>query len=190
MDKLIVGKKASGRLNIGKKQILRCRYDQAILEIENTVTVQGKRFILRMSGPGRYGIGNGKGGGTVPTGHPIELLFEEKGRISSADLKRLAKRERAAVFDGDEVHLPLTVRRLREAERIRPFGLDAEKKIKEILIDRKIPREERWGRPLVCDAKGRILWIPGVLRSSLAPVTGSTCRSVVLRAIFPAAPGR
>jgi tRNA(Ile)-lysidine synthase len=190
MDKLIVGKKASGRLNIGKKRILRCRYDQAILETENSVTDQGKRSILSMSGPGRYGIGKGKGGGTVPAGLPKELLFEERGRISSAGLKRLAKKERTAVFDGDEVHLPLTLRRLRKGDRIRPFGLDAEKKIKEILIDRKVPREERWGRPVVCDAKGRILWIPGVLRSSLAPVTESTCRSVVLRAIFPAAPGR
>ena len=48
---------------------------------------------------------------------------------------------------------------------------DGEKKVKEILIDRKVPREERWGRPVVCDAEGAILWIPGVLRSAHAPVT-------------------
>ncbi|HZW35584.1 MAG TPA: tRNA lysidine(34) synthetase TilS, partial [Candidatus Deferrimicrobiaceae bacterium] len=65
-------------------------------------------------------------------------------------------------------------------------GMDAEKKAKEILIDRKVPREERWGRPVVCDAEGKILWIPGVVRSAHAPVRGGTRRTVVLRAFFPA----
>jgi len=53
--------------------------------------------------------------------------------------------------------------------------------VKEILIDRKVPREERWGRPVVCDAEGAILWIPGVLRSALAPVTPKTRKTALLR---------
>ena len=65
--------------------------------------------------------------------------------------------------------------------RIRPFGLATEKKVKEILIDRRVPRDERWGRPVVCDANGAILWIPGVVRSAHAPVTGRTRRTIVLR---------
>jgi tRNA(Ile)-lysidine synthetase-like protein len=77
--------------------------------------------------------------------------------------------------------LPVAVRPLQAGDRIRPFGLDAEKKVKEILIDRKVPREERWGRPVVCDADGRILWIPGVVRSAIAPITRSTKRTVILR---------
>jgi len=77
--------------------------------------------------------------------------------------------------------LPVAVRPLRAGDRIRPFGLDAEKKVKEILIDRKVPREERWGRPAVCDAEGRILWIPGVVRSAIAPITRSTKQTMILR---------
>ena len=58
---------------------------------------------------------------------------------------------------------------------------DGEKKVKEILIDRKIPRDDRWGRPVVCDANGAILWIPGVLRSAHAPVTPETRKTAILR---------
>ena len=64
---------------------------------------------------------------------------------------------------------------------MRPFGLATDKRIKEILIDRKVPREERWGRPVVCDADGRIVWVPLVLRSADAAVTPATRRTIVLR---------
>ena len=94
----------------------------------------------------------------------------------------------AEVFDEAGLTLPLTVRPLRAGDRIRPFGREAggnardgEKKVKEILIDRKIPRDDRWGRPVVCDAEGAILWIPGVLRSARAPVTTETRKTALLR---------
>jgi tRNA(Ile)-lysidine synthase len=102
--------------------------------------------------------------------------------------RRLAAKGDAEVFDAAGLTLPLTVRPLRAGDRIRPFGwhagrnaLDGEKKVKEILIDRKIPRDDRWGRPVVCDAEGAILWIPGVLRSAHAPVTPETRKTVLLR---------
>ena len=53
--------------------------------------------------------------------------------------------------------------------------------MKEILIDRKVPREERWGRPVLCDAGDAILWIPGILRSAHAPVTPETRKTALLR---------
>jgi tRNA(Ile)-lysidine synthase len=183
MDRLIVGSDASGRLNIGKSWLLRCRYDRAILEIEKTGASNGKRkrSVLRMNGPGRYEIAEGKGGEAFRAGHPTEILWEERGKIPAGNLKRLAIGERTAVFDPGAIFIPLTVRPLRAGDRILPFGLDAEKKVKEILIDRKVPQEERWGRPVVCDAEGRILWIPGVVRSAHAPVTGKTRRTAVFR---------
>jgi tRNA(Ile)-lysidine synthase len=73
------------------------------------------------------------------------------------------------------------VRPLRAGDRIRPFGLASEKKVKELLIDRKVPKDERWGRPVVCDAEGRILWIPGVVRSAHAPLGPGTKKTVLLK---------
>ncbi|HEX7518749.1 MAG TPA: tRNA lysidine(34) synthetase TilS, partial [Candidatus Deferrimicrobium sp.] len=105
-----------------------------------------------------------------------------------AQARRLAAKGDAEVFDAAGLTLPLMVRPLRVGDRIRPFGggargnaRDSEKKVKEILIDRKIPRDDRWGRPVVCDAEGVILWIPGVLRSAWAPVTRETRKTVLLR---------
>ena len=110
------------------------------------------------------------------------------GKRTPAQAKRLAAKGDAEVFDAAGLTLPLTVRPLRAGDRIRPFGASADgnardggKKVKEILIDRKVPREERWGRPVVCDAEGAILWIPGVLRSALAPVTPETRKTALLR---------
>lgn len=157
MDRLVVSGGPSSRLNIGKGATLQCRYEQAVLEI-------------------------GKKGETTRTAglHP-GIIFEEKGKITAGSLKRIAKGERAAVFDADALSAPLTIRPLRQGDRIRPFGMDDGKKVKEILIDRKVPRDERWGRPVVCDAKGTILWIPGVVRSSHAPVNPKTRRPIILR---------
>ena len=125
---------------------------------------------------------------TGPNGGRIELVLEERGRITPAQAKRLAAKGDAEAFDASGLALPLAVRPLRAGDRIRPFRAGAggserggEKKVKEILIDRKVPRDDRWGRPVVCDAGGAILWIPGVLRSAHAPVTPETRVTALLR---------
>jgi len=120
----------------------------------------------------------------IPPGPRDGAAFvrETRGKVTPAQARRLAAKGGAEVFDAAELRLPLMIRPLRAGDRIRPFGLDTEKKVKEILIDRKIPRDERWGRPVLCDAEGAILWIPGVLRSAHAPVTPSTRETVLLRA--------
>jgi len=158
MDGNVSGGGPSARVNAGKGWILGNRYADAL-------------FVP-----------------TGPNGGGIELVVEERGRITPREAKRLAAKGDAEVFDAAGLALPLTVRPLRAGDRIRPFGAgaganarDGGKKVKEILIDRKVPREERWGRPVVCDAEGAILWIPGVLRSARAPVTPATRKTALLR---------
>ena len=135
-----------------------------------------------LSGPGKYTLPSM--GGTGKT----TIVWEGKEKISLSRARRLTAKGDAEVFDEAGLTLPLTVRPLRAGDRIRPFGREAGgnardggKKVKEILIDRKIPRDDRWGRPVVCDAKGAILWIPGVLRSARAPVTAETRQTALLR---------
>ena len=139
--------------------------------------------VVRMEGPGMYTWNaGGPHDDDVPPGSLRAFRWKEQGKIAPERIRRLAEGERCAAFDKEMVVSPLSVRPLRAGDRIRPFGLEADKKVKEILIDRKVPREERWGRPVVFDAEGKILWIPGVLRSDHAPVTPKTRRTVVLRA--------
>jgi tRNA(Ile)-lysidine synthetase-like protein len=139
--------------------------------------------VMRMDGPGtyRWKVKKPGRGGSVAS-YPQDFVWEERARIPPGRIRRLAEGERCAAFDKEMVASPLSVRPLRAGDRIRPFALDADKKVKEILIDRKVHREERWGRPVVCDASGKILWIPGVVRSGHAPVTTKTRRTIVLRA--------
>jgi tRNA(Ile)-lysidine synthase len=139
--------------------------------------------VCMMEGPGIYRWNQPvREGGGVEAGYPVSFLWEERGKTMPGRIRKTAQGERQAVFDAELLPLPLSVRPLRAGDRVRPFGLEGHKKVKEILIDRKVPREERWGRPVVCDAGGRVVWIPGILRSSEAAVTPATRRTIVLRA--------
>ncbi|MDX1503846.1 MAG: tRNA lysidine(34) synthetase TilS [Thermoanaerobaculia bacterium] len=55
----------------------------------------------------------------------------------------------------------LAVRSRRPGDRIRPLGCDHDRRLKEVLIDRRVPRLERGRLPLLCDG-ARVLWAPGV----------------------------
>ncbi len=61
------------------------------------------------------------------------------------------------VRPGDEV----TVRNRRPGDRIRPLGCAYSRRLKELLIDRRVPRPERDRIPLLC-VGGRVAWVPGV----------------------------
>jgi len=138
--------------------------------------------VLRMGGPGIYRWNRpGREGGGVEARSPVSIFWEERGKIVPGRIRKMAEGERQAIFDAEMLRLPLSVRPLKVGDRVRPLGHKTEKKIKEILIDRKVPREERWGRPVMCDAYGRIVWIPRILRSAEAAVTHATKRTIVLR---------
>lgn len=63
----------------------------------------------------------------------------------------------AALRAGDEV----VVRNRRPGDRLRPLGCSYSRRLKEILIDRRVPRTDRDRIPLVCVGE-KIAWVPGV----------------------------
>ncbi|MGB5197939.1 MAG: tRNA lysidine(34) synthetase TilS [Candidatus Deferrimicrobium sp.] len=179
----------SARVNAGKGWKLANRYEEALFVPEENARSRktagagsGKKAPIPIATPGEYEIPLGR------AGRIVTFAWVSWGKGTAAQAKRLAANGDAEVFDAACLTLPLTVRPLRAGDRIRPFGSgagrdarDGGKKVKEILIDRKIPRDDRWGRPVVCDARGAILWIPGVLRSAHAPVTPETRKTALLR---------
>ncbi|WNG36237.1 tRNA lysidine(34) synthetase TilS [Archangium violaceum] len=58
---------------------------------------------------------------------------------------------------------PLTVRTRRPGDRVR--GPAGSRKLQDVLVDRRIPGELRDALPVVTDAEGNLLWIPGVWNS-------------------------
>jgi tRNA(Ile)-lysidine synthase len=55
----------------------------------------------------------------------------------------------------------LTVRSRLPGDRLQPLGAPGRRRLKEVLIDRRVPREERDRIPLIC-WRERIAWVPGV----------------------------
>jgi tRNA(Ile)-lysidine synthase len=58
---------------------------------------------------------------------------------------------------GDRV----TVRNRRPGDRLHPLGASGSRRLKEVLVDRRVPRAERERIPLLC-VGDRIAWVPGV----------------------------
>jgi tRNA(Ile)-lysidine synthase len=58
---------------------------------------------------------------------------------------------------GDRV----TIRNRRPGDRLQPFGCAFERRLKDLLIDRKVPRQERDRLPLLC-VGGQVAWVPGI----------------------------
>lgn len=78
-----------------------------------------------------------------------------------------------AVFDFEKVKSPLSVRNMKSGDRMRPFGMAGTKKLKDILIDCKIPKRGRAMMPVLESSVG-VLWAVGVKRSDLFKVTADT----------------
>lgn len=68
-------------------------------------------------------------------------------------------------FNSKEISLPLYVRNKIDGDKIDILGLNGAKKIKDIFIDEKVNIENRKNYPIVVDAKGNILWLPGLKKS-------------------------
>jgi tRNA(Ile)-lysidine synthase len=85
-----------------------------------------------------------------------------------------------AVFDAEALRDGLVVRSRRPGDRIHLPGIGT-RKLQDVLVDAKVPREARDALPLVVVA-GEIVWVPGVARSAGAAV-GPQTRAVV-RGVF------
>jgi tRNA(Ile)-lysidine synthase len=82
-----------------------------------------------------------------------------------------------ARFDADRLAFPLVVRSVRPGDRIGVPGVGT-RKLQDVFVDAKIPRERRSTVPIVVDATGTVLWVPGVVRGSAARVEAATARIV------------
>jgi tRNA(Ile)-lysidine synthase len=73
------------------------------------------------------------------------------------------RRRRTERFPVETLRFPLVVRSRRPGDRIRLSG--GTRKVKKILLEGRIPLSERHRVPLVVDAEGQVIWIPGVARA-------------------------
>lgn len=84
----------------------------------------------------------------------------------------------AGEFAVAQLDFPLTVRGRRPGDRISLMG--GTSKVKKLLLEARIPLEQRSQVPLLVDGAGRVLWVPGVARTSDIDV-GEGGRSLKIR---------
>jgi tRNA(Ile)-lysidine synthase len=124
---------------------------------------------------------------SFPLSIPGEVRLDKQGWAISAEevgaiaLEGVGGSGRGATVEvaAEPLALPLSIRSRRDGDRFQPQGSGHRKKLKDFLIDRKIPREMRDSLPLVVDKDDRIVWVVGQSVSADFRVTG-TSRGVIL----------
>jgi tRNA(Ile)-lysidine synthase len=144
----------------------------------------GNRIILRRRFPPGFGAGF-----HVPLAIPGEVRLESQGWAVSAVEEAGVGTPPAGHSGGDGLavvlrseglRLPLSVRSRRRGDRLRPAGMrGSSKKLQDLFVDRKVPRELRDTVPLVVDRDDRILWVVGHAAAEAFQVT-EPARGVLL----------
>jgi tRNA(Ile)-lysidine synthase len=111
-----------------------------------------------------------------------------EARLVGADAYAIPREPGRVAFDADELATPLVVRPRRRGERFVAFG-GAERRLKTLLIEAKVPRWDR-GRVPVIEAGGTIVWIGRLRRGAAGRVTARTRRVLELALVPLAQPDR
>ena len=125
--------------------------EQSSLEVD---TVEARL----VPGPGRYRVLDSPAAS-------LEVTVRSSGPWPPGNL---------AIFDPAKLVWPLSLRRLRPGDRMFPRGGRGSRKLSDLLIDTKVPRPERADLPVLCDAAGVILYVPGLRPAQMGRPDGDT----------------
>ena len=79
---------------------------------------------------------------------------------------------KTALLSKKSVTGSLWVRKRLSGDRFMPIGMERDKKLKDFLVDRKVPRATRDLIPVVLNGKGDIVWVGGIEISQKAALEG------------------
>jgi tRNA(Ile)-lysidine synthase len=84
------------------------------------------------------------------------------------------------VVDARELGAHLIVRQRRPGDRLQPLGAPGRKKVQDVLVDRKVPKDDRDRVPIVTTEQGKFVWVAGEVLAEPFRVTSLTTTVVVL----------
>jgi tRNA(Ile)-lysidine synthase len=129
----------------------------------------------------------------APSEDPLELTLDVPGTVESprgrwrltaeGPFARPATLDATAfrvMLDAGPIGSQLIVRHRRPGDRLTPLGAPGRKKVQDVLVDRKVPRDERDLVPIVTTAEGEIVWVAGEVLADPFRVTPLTTSVVVL----------
>lgn len=83
--------------------------------------------------------------------------------------------------DASQVGAKVSIRTRRPGDVLRPLGMQHEKKVQDILIDKRIPHTQRATLPIFFNAEGHPLWLAGVCVDEHARLTEQTQHIICLK---------
>lgn len=100
--------------------------------------------------------------------HIIKII--DKTNESGNDIIRLNKKD---------IMMPLYIRNKKNGDYIILKGLNKKKKISDIFIENKIPKNLRDTYPILVDSNNQIIWIPNLKKSKFDIVKGQMCDIII-----------
>jgi len=98
-----------------------------------------------------------------------KILLKDEVIIDGNNIKIVDKSNDTSNYtiklSSEEIKLPLYIRNINTSDKMCVKGLNGSKKIKDIYIDLKIPKEKRNRLPILVDRENNILWLPGLKKS-------------------------
>lgn len=134
----------SGMLHFPSGLVVSRTYDRCLLSFEHIVKNNEESYDFSLELPGFVELPNGRITAEITDCEPA-----------------LQRGKDVFVFSMKEVDLPLRVRTRKPGDRMAIAGVGS-RKLKDIFIDAKVPQEERNVWPIVVDATGKIIWLPGL----------------------------
>ncbi|MCF6094686.1 tRNA lysidine(34) synthetase TilS [Microaerobacter geothermalis] len=158
---------SSGEIHLPMGLTVKREYDKVIFFYDNGISARSETFQEELRIPGKTYIPQ------INCTFNCYLHGENLGIIASSPNR--------AVFDYEQlIGNRLWVRSRLPGDLMNPLGMKGRKKLKNIFIDEKIPKEQREKIPVVVDEKGQILWVAGVKRSNMALVSPTTKKILVI----------
>ena len=167
MLNLIDGEAPNGALDLPNGGAFRRAYNRILIQ---KVVDSHAPFEYEVAVPGHTAL-------PLLDAEMIATVVEQPMRCAVAD--KFPDGKFQAVFDLDRLQLPLTLRQRRDGDRFHPFGMRGTKRLKDFLIDAKIPRQERERVPVLMNGE-EIVWVVGYRTSEPFKIRAETKRRLYL----------
>lgn len=116
--------------------------------------------------------------------HQFDYGFELITETADAEGIEFSLDNNKAVLDLDKLKLPLYLRSRKAGDFFVPLGMEGEKKVKDFLIDEKVPRYLRDNIPIIVDADDNLVWLAGFRISEDYKVSDNSDNVLILEIIF------
>jgi len=163
---LLDEEKRGRRISLPDKVIVERKGRELVIRRGGPTTVE--KFFYEISLPGKVHISE----------------VNQKFKLTSLPLEEFKrhynlKADGCAFLDWGKLSLPLTVRNRRKGDHFFPLGGAGHARLKNFLINKKIPREERDKIPLFI-SRGEICWVAGVQIGERYKVSDTTQEVVII----------